>query len=246
MVVARGFPWRRGVSAALAIGIGGALGLAVVTAGSAAPRPTGEARVARRSRSGCSPVPQLTDLTLAKARLLAARSGCRIRVAGAPIHGPSGQRVRVFGSEDQRRIARQAPQPGARGKSIDVWLVAECAEMGAPGPPAGEPFVTAGPTELVSGLYIAGGPFEIFPGRCRHGTPGAGTIAVIDQASGATVASATITKGHLATIPLAPGTYTIDGTFADATVNGVPIKSSLSITIPAATTVRQDIVASVP
>jgi hypothetical protein len=118
--------------------------------------------------------------------------------------------------------------------------------MGAPGPPAGEPFVTAGPTELVSGLYIAGGPFEIFPGRCRHGTPGAGTIAVIDQASGATVASATITKGHLATIPLAPGTYTIDGTFADATVNGVPIKSSLSITIPAATTVRQDIVASVP
>jgi hypothetical protein len=127
-----------------------------------------------------------------------------------------------------------------------VWLVAECAEMGAPDPPDGEPFVTVGPTELVSGLYIAGGPFEIFPGRCRPGTPGAGTVAAIDPASGATVASATVAKGHLATIPLAPGNYTIDGTFADATVAGVPMMISLSVTIPAGRTVRQDVVASVP
>lgn len=127
-----------------------------------------------------------------------------------------------------------------------MWLVTECAETGAPGPPAGEPLATAGPTELISGLYLAGGPFEVFPGPCRQGTSEAGTIVVLDPASGATVASATIATGKLATIPLAPGTYTIDGTFADATVNGAEMTSSSSVTITAGETVRQDIVASVP
>src|ERR1019366_3018350 len=244
--VGRGFPWGRGSHAALAAVIVGTLGLTVVAGGSAAPQHTVAAHAVSGLRNGCRQVPQLTGLTLAKARRVAARSGCRIRVAGAPILSPSGQRVRISGGGDQRRIARQTPQPGARGQSIDVWLVAECAEMGAPGPPAGGPFVTVGPTELVSGLYIAGGPFEVFPGRCRHGFPGAGVIAVLDPASGATVASAMVANGHLATIPLAPGTYTIDGTFADATVDGVSMKSSLSVTIPAGRTVRQDIVASVP
>jgi len=153
---------------------------------------------------------------------------------------------RVFGSEDQRRIARQAPQPGARGKSIDVWLVAECAEMGAPGPPAGEPFVTAGPTELVSGLYIAGGPFEIFPGRCRRRHTWSRHHRGHRPGFRRNGRECHDHKGTPRHDPLAPGTYTIDGTFADATVDGVPIKSSLSITIPAVTTVRQDIVASVP
>jgi hypothetical protein len=191
-------------------------------------------------------VPKLTGLTLAKARLVAARSGCSIRVAGAPILGPSGQMVTISGPEDQRRIARQARRPGDHGDSIAVWLTPECAEMGAPGPPAGEPLVTAGPTELISGLFVAGGPFEIFPGRCRQGTPGAGTITVIDSASGATVTRVTLATGQLATIPLAPGRYTIDGSFADATVNGVSMTSSSSVTIAAGRTVRQDLVASVP
>jgi hypothetical protein len=118
--------------------------------------------------------------------------------------------------------------------------------MGAPGPPAGEPFLTVGPTKLVSGLFLAGGPFEVFPGPCRQGIPGAGAIVVINPSSGATVASATVARGQLAMIPVAPGTYTIDGTFADATVNGVSMTSSASVTIPAGRTVRQDVVASVP
>jgi hypothetical protein len=118
--------------------------------------------------------------------------------------------------------------------------------MGAPGPPAGEPLVTAGPTELISGLYVAGGPFEVFPGPCRQGVPEAGTIVVIDPASVATVASATVATGQLATIPLTPGTYTVEGAFGDATVNGAEMTNSSSVTIPAGKTVRQDIVASVP
>jgi hypothetical protein len=213
-----------------------ALWLAVVAVGRASPQHVAAGR--------CRQVPRLTGLTLAKARQLAAESGCRIRVAGAPILGPYGQRVRVSGGEDERRIARQAPRPG--GQSIDVWLVPECAEMGAPGPPPGEPFVKHGPTELISGLYVAGGPFEVFPGRCRKGIPGPGTITVTDSASGATVARTTVARGQLATIPLAPGTYAIDGTFSDATINGKPMTSSASVTIPPSRTVRLDIIASVP
>jgi hypothetical protein len=214
-----------------------AVWLAVVAVGRASPQHA----VAGR----CRQVPRLVGVTLAKARQLAAESGCGIRVAGAPIR-PYGQRplVRVSGGEDRRRIARQASRPG--GRSIDVWLVPECAEMEAPGPPPGEPFVTSGPTELISGLYVAGGPFEVFPGRCRNGVSGPGTITVTDSASGTTVARTTVAKGQLATIPLAPGTYTIDGTFSDATINGKSMTSSASVTIPPRRTVRLDVIASVP
>jgi hypothetical protein len=92
----------------------------------------------------------------------------------------------------------------------------------------------------------------MYPGPCRQGTPGAGTITVVDPASGATVASVTIANGQLATIPLAPGTYTINGTFSDArtgtspTDPGTPMQSSTSVTIPAGMTVRQDLAVSVP
>jgi hypothetical protein len=185
-------------------------------------------------------------LTLAKARQLAAESGCRIRVTGAPILGPYGQHVHVSGGEDRRRIARQAPRPSDRAQSIDVWLVAECAEMGAPGPPPGEPFVTRGPTELITGLYVAGGPFEVFPGRCRKGVPEPGTIKVTDSASGTTVARTTVAKGQLAHITLAAGSYTIDGTLSDATINGKPMTNSASVTIPPAKIVRLDVIASIP
>jgi hypothetical protein len=118
--------------------------------------------------------------------------------------------------------------------------------MGAPGPPPGEPFVTSGPTELISGLYVAGGPFEVFPGRCRKGVPEPGTITVTESTSGITVAHTTVAKGQLAHIALTPGSYTIDGTFSDATINGKPMTSSASVTIPPARTVRLDVIASIP
>jgi hypothetical protein len=210
--------------------------------------PVGGASPQRTVAAGCRRAPRLVSLTLARSRRLAAESGCRIRVAGAPILGPYGQRplVRVSGGEGRRRIARQAPRPGGRAQTIDVWLVPECAEMGAPGAPPGEPFVRSGPTELISGVYLAGGPFEVFPGACRKGVPEAGRITVAARPSGTTVARAGVARGHLATIPLPPGTYTIDATFADATANGRPMTSSAWVTIPPGKTVRLDIVASVP
>jgi hypothetical protein len=85
-------------------------------------------------------------------------------------------------------------------------------------------------------MYLSGGPAtpswvcpRVFP-------PGAGTITVIDPATGATVASATVAQGQLATIPLAPGTYTIEGTDADAArePGDMPLKTGpQTVTIPA-------------
>jgi hypothetical protein len=112
---------------------------------------------------------------------------------------------------------------------------------------AHEPSATAGPTELISGIYLVGGPATP-PWTCpRVPVPSAGTIAVINRASGATAASVNVAQGHLASIPLAPGTYTITGTDADATSNSVAMKTRpQAVTIRAGITVRQDIFVDVP
>lgn len=58
------------------------------------------------------------------------------------------------------------------------------------------------------------------------------------------MASATVAQGQLATIPLAPGTYTIEGADADAVSEpgDVPLKTGpQTVTILAGVTVRQDL-----
>jgi hypothetical protein len=61
------------------------------------------------------------------------------------------------------------------------------------------------------------------------------------------VASQTVTSGHLATIPLAPGTYSIQGKFGDATINEHPGESfPTTIQILPGRTVRQDVFLNVP
>jgi hypothetical protein len=56
-----------------------------------------------------------------------------------------------------------------------------------------------------------------------------------------------VTSGHLATIPLAPGTYSIQGKFGDATINEHPGESfPTTIQILPGRTVRQDVFLNVP
>ena len=222
----------------------GALGLVVtVAAGNAAP-PTLAAHTRRHASDPCR-APELAGLTLKKARVLAAHAGCKIRVvsgAGKVRHATG----RIPQLESEQLIARQVPRAGGQSQSISVSLVPLCAQSALPGAPPGEPFVTAGPTELLSGLYLAGGPLAFRP-RCLRGVPSPGTITVVDPASGVTVASATVARGRLATIPLAPGSYTIEGQFGNATTNGVPIQTGpQTVTIPAGMTVRQDLGVGVP
>jgi hypothetical protein len=73
--------------------------------------------------------------------------------------------------------------------------------------------------------------------------PLADTITVTDPTTGATVASETVGQGELASIPLASGTYTVRATPAGSLRATI---SQRTVTIPGATTVRQDFFADVP
>jgi hypothetical protein len=108
--------------------------------------------------------------------------------------------------------------------------------------------VTPGPTELLSGFYVRGGPALMFsaPGCKRpEPKPDAGTVEVLD-ASGAVVATASSTAGVLVQIALAPGSYTIRGTFKSAEINSGHPQDTESLSIPAGHTVRQDFFLDVP
>lgn len=121
-----------------------------------------------------------------------------------------------------------------------------CSQSADPGPPRGEPFVKySRATELVSGLYLDGGPLRRSK-RCRRGEPSPGTITVSDPATAKVVAQVPVSEGHLARIRLAPGTYTITGTFAKAFRNNQRIQTRpRTVTIAAHTTVRQDVEAPI-
>lgn len=184
-------------------------------------------------------IPRLTGLVLTVAREQASKAGCAIRLAGAHVRAPDVQTIR-----------RQNPHGGRHGRFVTVWVNPVCSSSAAAGPGTSEPLTTAGPTELISGLYIVGGPLRLWSEpRCtfRPGKPGAGTITVRDPASGAVVASQTVTTGHLATIPLAPGTYSIQGRFGNATINERGGESfPTTVRILPGQTVRQDVFLNVP
>jgi hypothetical protein len=191
--------------------------------------------IARASRT-CA-VPRLTTLTLTVARERAARAGCTLRVKGAELERATVQTVE-----------RQSPVRGRRASGVTVWLNPFCHGSAAYGPELAEPTVTPGPTELVGGFYLVGGPLARFsdPGCKRPAPPpGAGSVDVMN-ASGTIVATQTSNRGHFVVIPLPAGSYTITGTFGDATINGMHPKKTVSLVIPPGHTVRQDFFLSVP
>lgn len=196
------------------------------------PRWTGHAATACR-------VPRVAEVVVAVARKRASKAGCRLRVLGASVERPTIQTIR-----------RQSPGVGQHARVVTVWVNPLCSGSAAHGPPGGEPVVTPGPTELVSGLYLDGGPHRFWSEpRCgaRGGTPGAGTITVRNAASAVVVATQSVTEGKLARIPLAPGMYAITGRFSNAIRNGQPIETRPRIvTISRGETVRQDVVESIP
>jgi hypothetical protein len=218
---------------ALAVAVVGLFGLAgAATPGDATQTHAAAGRTARVCR-----VPNLVGLTLSEARVRAGQAGCAVRTRDVQAPGP----------RPQQRIVQQAPLGGHRAHAISVWLVPRCPKAGPTAPLTHEPSDTAGPAELISGIYLSGGPATP-PWMCpRVPAPSAGTISVINPATGATVASADVVRGQLATIALTPGTYTIEGTDSDAHSNGIAMNAGpQTVTIPAGMTVRQDIFVSVP
>ncbi len=179
------------------------------------------------SARGCR-VPKLTGLTLMQARKRARRAGCEIRLAGAAVERSAIQTV-----------AKQSPRVGAIRRSVTLWINPVCAGKEGLGPPEGEPLLTPGPSELISGLFVDGGPPPVLisaPKCPTEGVPEGGTIVVANSA-GTTIATQTVVKGHLAKFPLSPGTYTITGTMEGQHSEAGPIQ----VTIPTGETVRQDL-----
>ncbi len=186
---------------------------------------------------GCH-VPRLTGLTLSVARERAAHARCKLRVEGSALE-----------EAEVQTVERQSPARGGRSASVTVWLNPFCRREAAYAPELKEPFVTPGPTELVSGFFLVGGPddrrFSDPACKLPAPPPGAGTVEVTN-ASGQVVATQTSTSGHFVEIPLPAGSYTITGTFLNATSNGVHPKESEAVVIPPGHTVRQDFFLSIP
>ena len=184
-------------------------------------------------------VPRLKGLAVQTARAKAARAGCRLRMRGAPVKQPVIQTV-----------ARQRPRAGRRAKTVAIWVNPACFRSALSGPPSGEPLATSGPTELMTGLFLEGGPLVPFSSLHCAFSPEkswAGTIEVSNHASGAVLRSETVGNGQLATFRLAAGVYDVNGTFSQAHVNDQRIHArSQTVTIPVGKTVRQDITADVP
>jgi hypothetical protein len=195
------------------------------------------ARPATGVRSACH-VPRITGLTLSVARERAAHAGCTLRVKGATL-----KQSRI------QTVDRQLPAAGGRSSSVTVWLNPSCSGSGAYGPGLKEPVVRPGPTELVSGFYLDGGPLALFsdPGCKRPAPPpGAGIVEVMNPTTGAVVATQTSERGRFVKIPLPAGSYTIRGTFLDASINSVHPHETESVVIPPGRTVRQDFFLSIP
>jgi hypothetical protein len=210
--------------------------LALVTAALCVASVTATARPAAPVGRACH-VPRLTGLTVEVARVRAARARCTLRLKGALLTSPQVQTVE-----------RQSPRAGRRSSSVTVWLNLFCLREAEYGPEIKEPVVTNGPTELVSGFYLVGGPpdrkFSTPNCKLPEPPPGAGTVEVIDT-SGAVLATSTSARGHFVKIPLPAGSYTIRGTFFDATSNGVHPTISELVEIPPHDTVRQDFFLSI-
>jgi hypothetical protein len=194
--------------------------IAVVTAASAA------------TRAGGCVTPKLVGLTERAAAHRASAAGCLIHLAGARLKQATVQTIAV-----------QAPAPGTRSVAVRLTLNPLCFGSALNGPPHNEG-MRPGPTELITGLYLVGGPALPYSSpHCRQkpGTPGPGTIDVLDATGGTLVASQTIKRGRLVTFRLPPGRYRVSGR-AD------PNNDSLAqpFTIRAGYTTRRYVIEPVP
>jgi hypothetical protein len=183
-------------------------------------------------------VPRLTGLSVTAARRRAASAGCRLRVKGSVVEEATIQTV-----------ARQSPDRNKRSATVTVWINPLCRREADYGPELKEPVLTPGPTKLVSGFFLVGGPLGrgfSTPGcKLPPPPPGSGSVDVLN-ASGAIVASETSAPGRFVEIPLAPGSYTVVGTFLNATINDVHPTATESVVIPSHDTVRQDFFLNIP
>ncbi len=140
-------------------------------------------------------------------------------------------------------IHTQSVRPGLFARVVTLQVNPVCGGPINPGPPPGEPIVTAGGPELVTGLFIEGGAYiERSEPHCTPivGKSNAGTITVTTSGS-SVFATLTLTAGQLMYVLVPVGSYSVSGVFSGGNKVG-----PITVNVGADQIVRQDLVLDVP
>jgi hypothetical protein len=177
--------------------------------------------------------PRMFGLTVATARVRARNAGCRLRLVGAAVTMPTIQTVHT-----------QSARPGQSAKVVTISVNPLCPGSAALGPPPGEPIITPGQTELISGLFIEGGAFIYRSApNCKSfvGKSSGGTITITNSVGTVIVNHMALTAGQLLYDNVTAGAYTISGVFSGGNRVG-----PITVNVPSGEVVRQDLVLDVP
>ncbi len=191
------------------------------------------------AQGGCV-VPDVVGVNLAQARHALEASGCQMSVSQLPPHGSY---VTPSTAQDRQLIRRQQPAAGSHASAVKVFAAPLCAQPALPGPPGHGPRSSGGPTELITALYLKGGPVRTTP-YCRRGTPSAGTV-IVSTPDGRTLVRRQVRSGNSAVFPLSPGRYLVGGTVAGNASSGPVQVATVPVTITARHTTQLDVVAAV-
>ena len=71
-------------------------------------------------------------------------------------------------------------------------------------------------------------------------------MQVLNPTTGAVIATGSAAAGHLVTVPLPAGSYTVVGTFDSARTNGTHPAQTLTVQIAGGKTVRKNFALNVP
>lgn len=194
--------------------------------------PTTPGSAAASAHSSCH-APRMIGLTVTAARSRAKISGCQLRLTGASVLMPKIQTIHT-----------QSVRPGQATKLLTVTVNPLCSGPADPGPPPGEPLLTQGQTELITGLFIEGGPLaERSAPVCKDlvGKSSTGTITITNSVGTVIANNMAITAGQLLYVNVTADQYTISGVFANGGAVG-----PTTVTVPDGEVVRQDLTLDVP
>lgn len=205
-----------------------------LAASAAAPASTG----ADPARPSCV-APDVVGVTYARARQVLLASGCSLATSQLPA-GSGGELYTPPSPDSRQLVGSQSPRAGAKADAVTVGLKPLCSQPAAPGPDSRGVSSIKGPTELVTGLFVAGGPL-VLASSCRHGKPSAGAVKVT-KIDGTPVSGRSVRAGRYAVFPLKPGRYLLSGSFGGSSNSPT---TPQAVTISARRTTHLDVVADV-
>jgi hypothetical protein len=160
-------------------------------------------------------------------------AGCSLRLTGAAVKIPTVQTVHT-----------QSVRPGQSARIVSLSVNPLCPGPAGLGPPPGEPIEKPGTTELVTGLFVEGGPliYRSAP-VCKDlvGKSTSGTITIINSVGTVLANNMAVSAGQLLYVNVQPGTYTVSGKFSGGTAIG-----PITVNVPSGEIVRQDLVLEAP